>query len=90
MEEIEQEIKRIERLYSKLEKTENGTSDDWYYSGMLKGLREALRLVNTINYIPCCKSDSELLVCTYCGIQTNQEPCPHQKKCVGKNKIKAN
>jgi hypothetical protein len=51
MEELEQEIKRVELLYSKLEKTENGTNDDWYYSGMLKGLREALRLVKklTIN-----------------------------------------
>lgn len=43
-----------------------------------------------INYARCCKSDSELLVCTYCGIQTNQEPCPHPKKCANKEKIKAN
>ena len=36
------------------------------------------------------KPKGELLVCTYCGIQTNQEPCPHPKKCVNKVKIKAN
>ena len=48
MRELEQEIKRVELLYSKLEKTENGTNDDWYYSGMLKGLREALRLVKKL------------------------------------------
>jgi len=46
--------------------------------------------VLAINYTHCCKSDSELLVCTYCGIQTNQEPCPHPKKCANKEKIKAN
>lgn len=46
--------------------------------------------VKNIEVIPCCKSDSELLVCTYCGIQTNQEHCPHPKKCANKEKIKAN
>lgn len=48
MKELEQEIKRVELLYSKLKKTKNGTNDDWYYSGMLKGLREALRLVEKL------------------------------------------
>ena len=47
-------------------------------------------LVKNIAVTHCCKSGSELLVCTYCGIQTNQEPCPHPKKCANKEKIKAN
>ncbi|QIG62311.1 hypothetical protein [Tenacibaculum phage JQ] len=53
-------------------------------------LNEYRILVKNIEVVPCCKSDSGLLVCTYCGIQTNQEPCPYPKKCTGKEKVKAN
>jgi len=48
------------------------------------------KALKAIAVMQCCKSDSELLVCTYCGIQTNQGPCSHPKKCVSKEKIKAN
>jgi hypothetical protein len=48
MEEIKKEIKRVESIYDKLEKTENGSNKDWYYSGILKGLRQALIIINNL------------------------------------------
>lgn len=56
---------------------------------------DALNLIDkiekqAINYNGCCKSDSEQLVCTYCGINPIKETCQNPKKCSSKEKIKAN
>lgn len=45
IEKIREKISRLEKLYTDVEKTVDGTSEDWYISGQLDSLRFALSLL---------------------------------------------
>jgi len=62
------EVLRILRNL-RIETSERGNYSQSYANGYTDAISDAIQAVKKMDYIPCCKSDSELLLrdCSTCG-----------------------
>lgn len=50
----------------RIETSERGNYIQSYANGYTDAISDAIQAVKKMDYIPCCKSDSELLSCNHC------------------------